>query len=470
MHLGKSPDFLEVRGHGTCDGSRWRNTRRSRVRTAQPMKTEQKLNSTLKTDGAKSLHMKEAGGALDGATGRAGLGVAAAGHSGPINEETQLEQSAGIANAHNASHSPVSDTNGVTLQSAGSKNVNPLAPSTPLQRRALGVFAIAAVAALGVLAAPVSSGLFLGVLLAFSLLGIYERLSVRWKQPTLAAALLAIGAGLAILGGLLAAAYFVVVRSAAAAQRLSDSFEHEGTLRKLTHRVEVLASSLRLGPIDLTSRLRTGAAEAASRIAGWVGAIAGATLGGCLTLFFTVLTTFFVLRHWTALLARCERMLPLNPMHTRAVMSEFQKVGKEVFVGTILTGLAQGVLACVGYRIAQVPEAVLLGTLTAICSLVPAVGTLLILVPVGVILIAVGHPMAGLFELLWGVLVVGVLSDYVIRPALVGGRGQVPTLITFISLFGGVEVFGLLGLIVGPVIAAVALALLRTYDRALGEI
>jgi predicted PurR-regulated permease PerM len=267
----------------------------------------------------------------------------------------------------------------------------------------------------------------------------------------------------------LAAAYFVVVRSASAARRLSESFEHEGTLHNLTQRVELLANSLRLGPIDLAGRIRTGAAEAASWLASSVGAVAGATLGGCLTLFFTVLTTFFVLRHWKALLARCERMLPLNPMHTRVVLSEFQKVGKEVFIGTMLTGLAQGVLACVGYRIAQVPEAVLLGTLTAICSLVPAVGTLLILVPVGVILIALGHPMAGIFELSWGVLVVGVLSDYVIRPALVGGHGHVPTLLTFISLFGGVEVFGLLGLIVGPVIAAVALALLRTYDRAIGE-
>ena len=72
---------------------------------------------------------------------------------------------------------------------------------------------------------------------------------------------------------------------------------------------------------------------------------------------------------------------------------------------------------------------------------------------------------AGIFELLWGGLVVVGLSDYVIRPFLVGGHGHVPTLLTFISLFGGVEVFGLLGLIIGPVIASVALALLRTYDR-----
>jgi predicted PurR-regulated permease PerM len=58
-----------------------------------------------------------------------------------------------------------------------------------------------------------------------------------------------------------------------------------------------------------------------------------------------------------------------------------------------------------------------------------------------------------------------VLSDYVIRPRLVGGGGHIPTLLTFIALFGGVEVFGVLGLIIGPVVAAVALALLRTYDR-----
>jgi predicted PurR-regulated permease PerM len=338
-------------------------------------------------------------------------------------------------------------------------------PSTPSQRRALGVFALAAVSALIALAAPVSSGLFLGTLLAFTLLGAYERFLTRSRRPALTAVLFALGSGLAMLGGLFGILYFVVIRGAAAAQRLSEGFEPEGTLRKLTLRVEQLTASLPFGPIDLTSRIRAGAAEAASRLAHWITAIAGATLGGCLTLFFTVMTTFFVLRHWAELSARAERMLPLNPKHTRVVMSEFQKVGKEVFIGTMLTGLAQGLLAGIGYGIAGVPEAALLATVTAICSLVPAVGTLLVWVPVGIGLIAAGHPVSGVFELLWGMVVVVGLSDYVIRPSLVGGHGHVPTLLTFISLFGGVEVFGLLGLIVGPVIASVALALLRTYDR-----
>ena len=315
------------------------------------------------------------------------------------------------------------------------------------------------------LAAPVSSGLFLGTLLAFSLLGTYERLHGRFRRPTLAAVLLATASGLAMLGGLFGVLYFVVIRGATAAQGLAEGFQPEGTLRKLTQRVEELSASLPFGPIDLTSRIRAFAAEAATRLAQYIGAVAGATMGGALTLFFTVMTTFFVLRHWPELLSRAERMLPLHPKHTRVVMWEFQKVGKEVFIGTMLTGLAQGVLAGIGYGIAGVSEAALLATLTAICSLVPAVGTLLVWVPVGVGLIVTGHAGAGFFELFWGALVVVGLSDYVIRPTLVGGHGHVPTLLTFISLFGGVEVFGLLGLIIGPVIASVALALLRTYDR-----
>jgi predicted PurR-regulated permease PerM len=337
--------------------------------------------------------------------------------------------------------------------------------SSPGQRRALGISALVAVAALVALAAPVSSGLFLGTLLAFSLLGTFERLLLRWKRPTLLAAVLASASGLAMLGGLFGVLYFVVIRAAVAAQRLAAGFQPRGAYLNLMRHIERLTVSLPFGPLNLTERVQTFAEEAATRLAQSLGVIAGATMGGALTLFFTVMTTYFVLRHWPEILSRAERMLPLHPKHTRVVLWEFQKVGKEVFIGTMLTGLAQGLLASIGYALAGVYDVALLATLTAICSLVPAVGTLLVWVPVGISLIVGERAGAGIFTFLWGGLVVVGLSDYVIRPLLVGGHGHVPTLLTFISLFGGIEVFGLLGLIIGPVIAAVALALLRTYDR-----
>ncbi|HEY0467916.1 MAG TPA: hypothetical protein VGC79_27140, partial [Polyangiaceae bacterium] len=116
-------------------------------------------------------------------------------------------------------------------------------PSSPSQRRALGISALLAVTALLALAAPVSSGLFLGTLLAFSLLGSYERLLLRWKRPTVLAAALATASGLAILGGLFGVMYFVVIRAATAAQRLAAGFQPRGIYLKLMQRIEELSGS-----------------------------------------------------------------------------------------------------------------------------------------------------------------------------------------------------------------------------------
>jgi predicted PurR-regulated permease PerM len=68
-------------------------------------------------------------------------------------------------------------------------------------------------------------------------------------------------------------------------------------------------------------------------------------------------------------------------------------------------------------------------------------------------------------ELVYGAVVVIGVSDYILRPWLVAGHGEMPALLTFVSLFGGVEVFGLVGLILGPLTMAIALALLRIYAR-----
>jgi len=333
------------------------------------------------------------------------------------------------------------------------------------QRRALGIFALASSLALLWLSLPVASGLFLGTLLAFSLLGVYERLSKWLRRPALAALGLSVASGLVILGGVVGLFSFVVARGIGAANGLAHGLDPGSPMRIMLEHVEAAARSSRLGPLDLEGRVRDAAAAAASKLALWAAAVASATFGVVLMLFFTIMATFFVLQHWTGIVERAERMLPLHPAHTHLVLAEFQKVGREVFIGTILTGLSQGFLAGVGYAIAGVSEAPLLGALTAICSLVPAIGTLLVWLPVGIALLLSGHPAAAIFVLVWGALVVGLLSDYVIRPRLVGGSGHVPTLVTFVSLFGGVQVFGLVGLIVGPVIASVALALLRTYDR-----
>jgi len=338
------------------------------------------------------------------------------------------------------------------------------APPSPSQRRALAFLALAAVAALVWLSLPLASGLFLGALLAFSLRRTYERLAVRVKSPGLAAVVLSVGAGLLLVGAATVLVYFVVDRGITAANDLAHGLGPEGALRKSLERFEDSARTSPLGPIDVIGRVRELLGATASRLTLVAAAAAGVAFSALLVLFFTIMTSFFVLRHWTAITARAERVLPFHPLHTRATLAEFETVGRQVFLGTLLTGLAQGVLAGIGYAIVGLPEPALLGALTAIASLVPAIGTLLIWVPAGLALLLNGHPAAAVFVFVWGA-ALGLLADYVIRPKLVGRNPNTPKLVTFISLFGGVAVFDLLGLVLGPVIASVSLAILRVYGR-----
>ena len=165
---------------------------------------------------------------------------------------------------------------------------------------------------------------------------------------------------------------------------------------------------------------------------------------------------------------KLETILPLRPEHTRALLAAFRRAGRATLLGTVVTGVVQGALAGVGYWVTGVPEPVFFGIATAIASIVPAVGTLLVWVPAGIYLLVSGHVAWGIVELAWGLLVVVGFSDYVVRPRLVGDE-DMPLVLTFIALFGGLEVLGVAGLLVGPVLVSVALVALRLYARESGR-
>ena len=84
-------------------------------------------------------------------------------------------------------------------------------------------------------------------------------------------------------------------------------------------------------------------------------------------------------------------------------------------------------------------------------------------------MIASGHPGRGLVELVYSALTVGIASDYVIRPRLVGREKTVPSVLMFVALFGGVEVYGIIGLIIGPMIVTLSIAVLKIYEKEVND-
>jgi predicted PurR-regulated permease PerM len=132
-------------------------------------------------------------------------------------------------------------------------------------------------------------------------------------------------------------------------------------------------------------------------------------------------------------------------------------------VGTIGVGVTQGALATLAYWICGAPNPAFFGAMTAVASLVPGVGTLVIWVPLGIDLSATGHAGKGIALFSIGAFGIVAFCDGVLRPKLVGENENTGFFPTIVGLFGGIEIFGVMGLLIGPVIVGFSIAVLRLY-------
>ena len=330
------------------------------------------------------------------------------------------------------------------------------------QHTALGWAALVAVAVILWLVMPVGVGILLGAFMAFIAQPMFERLRKRiggrWAAVTTV-----LGSSLALavcIGGL---GWLIVARGTTFGTALIDSFKPGGTgalaLDKLGH----FTAKFGVSGIELEEHAQKLAADTASRAAWIAESIAATTSGALLGLFFAMMAMHYILRNWTDVAQRAQETFPLRPEYTEALFTEFRKVGRTTLLGAVGTGIAQGAFATIGYWIAGVPEPVFFGAATTVASFVPAVGVLLVIVPVTLGLFLVDHVGSAILALVFNLVFVVGVCDYVIRPRLVRGEASVPSIVTFAALFGGLEVFGLKGLILGPVLMSLALAVLRLY-------
>jgi len=325
--------------------------------------------------------------------------------------------------------------------------------------------AILAIAAVLCIVLPVGLGVLVGTLLAFTLYHPCKLLIRRTHRPALVAAGLSIVTSTAVMGTLALLGYVLVLQGVSVVSSLPADLAKGGRADVFIQKLASPLAPFNVQSEEVVNRLRDALGHLASYLAGWAAQTVGIVLDGLLALFFMTLTMYFVLRHWPALARRAERLMPINPHHTRRLLREVQRLGRSVVIGNFGTAVIQGSLAGVGLWIAHVPQPAFFGAITAVASLVPAIGTLLVWVPAGAVLIATGHAGAGIFELAWSSLLVVGFCDYVIRPRLIGRGETMSTWMMFVALFGGVKLFGVIGFLLGPLFAGVAITTLRLYER-----
>ncbi len=348
---------------------------------------------------------------------------------------------------------------------------NPVAPETRRGRRiALAILLMLSFMTVAWIAAPLWVGIMLGTVMAFTAQPLYRTLARKMgNRKLLAAALVTALSGL-VTAFVFVLALYVLSNELIMLVGLLQKKMVSGSLAELIgERGARLLARAGMNNEDVIARVRHELATITEHAAAAAGAILQATTTAMLSLVMGLLTMYYVLLEWPRLAARLEVVLPLDPKHTRALILEFREVGRSSFVGTIATALVQGVFGWMGYAMAGMPHAVTFGLLTAIASFLPLVGTAMVWGTLPIYLIMSGRLGAGVFVLVWGFIVVMGISDYVIRPRLVG-KGHGHPLLMLVALLGGIEAIGLAGLIVAPIVMSLFLAVLRIYERETGPL
>lgn len=185
-------------------------------------------------------------------------------------------------------------------------------------------------------------------------------------------------------------------------------------------------------------------------------------LGGWLLQAGTALfTLYFLLRDGQGLVQVFRWLIPLDPAYTDRLLRRAREVTYATMYGNVVVAAVQGTLVGGALWLAGISAAALWGTITAVLSLLPVVGAPVVWAPAGVILVAGGRPGAGVAVLLFGLLVVSTVDNW-LRAVLVSDRAQLHPLVVFFSVLGAVFLFGAVGIFVGPVLFVVCLSLLET--------
>lgn len=260
-----------------------------------------------------------------------------------------------------------------------------------------------------------------------------------------------------------------VAREAAdIAQDLEQGNIHPmAVLSWLQERLPLLTGFLSRFGVEL-SQIQQGLSAAAVTSGQWIASnalvIGQNTVLFFLQLFVMLYVLFFFIRDGVTILQRVRQALPLDDTLARHLGGRFATVARATLKGTFLIGAIQGFLGGVTFWALDLRAPILWGVVMGLLSLLPAVGPPLVWIPAAIMLIATGSWLKGLVLVILGTVIIG-LVDNLLRPILVGRDAGLPDYIILLSTLGGISMFGISGVLIGPIIAALFFAVWHSFEN-----
>lgn len=178
--------------------------------------------------------------------------------------------------------------------------------------------------------------------------------------------------------------------------------------------------------------------------------------------FVMIFVVFYLVRDGQSMIKSIKYLSPLREEQEDRIFEGIRLVARSVLLGSFLTAVCQGAAGGIGLAIVGIP-ALFWGTVMAFASLIPVVGTALVWGPAAIYLILLGRWQAGLFLVIWSIVLVGSIDNF-LRPFLMRGENNLPPFYIFLAIIGGVQYFGLAGILYGPLILTFAMVMLYIYS------
>ncbi len=312
------------------------------------------------------------------------------------------------------------------------------------------------------IAAPFLVPLAWSAVLAIFFYPLHERVLQRFK-PNAAAILTTLGVTFLLIVPALVLLFFTTrqaIDAGARAQVVLQAPEREVPSQIANWVRNRLPASMQ--DLDLGDTARKGAEQVATYLAAKLGGLLKNVFAFFLDLFVVLFALFFMFRDGEEVIRGVKHLLPFD----QSIQADMMRESKELIFASVAVGLLiaaiQGALGGLAFTLAGIGTAIFWGVLMGFFSLIPVVGSALIWVPTALWLAVTGHMWRGVMVVaICGV--VAAVADNIVRPLLLRNRTHLNELLLFISVLGGIEVFGLLGLVAGPTIVAAAMGVFRVY-------
>ncbi|MFH2037712.1 MAG: AI-2E family transporter [Candidatus Zixiibacteriota bacterium] len=298
---------------------------------------------------------------------------------------------------------------------------------------------------------------------------LYIRLHKKIKSPNRASILMCTIIFVIIIGPSVYILASLVSEATAAVGNLNEAYQN-GSLKSLTSIYipfwdtikAKLAAYPQLANVDFETIIKDALATVTRAIGSQATTVIANITRTLFYFFLMFFAMFFFFRDGEAIIDFLKRITPLEKRQVVIVYTHLKSVIEAMMYGGVVIALFQGLMGGLLFLIMGIPSPVLWGSVMAVLAFVPVVGPFLIYIPAGIILFATGAQVKGILVIAIGIAI--SQSDNFLRPMLFSGKSQTHTLMLFFSIMGGIYMFGLLGIVMGPFIAAMFLTLLKMFE------